>query len=146
MKLFQLAYMRSFPLLLLLVFLVPEHSVAQKAALKGKWIRLPKDSALTGQIRKFGFCGDLELKKDHRFLILGDAAASKSTTSGWAVCEQQQGPWELYKGNLLTLWLDDRTSNVYLRYRIIKLNNKELVLRSVLSDTPEFDLYFIKAD
>lgn len=138
--------MQKFFLLLLLVFSVPEHTVAQKAALKGKWIRLPKDSALNGQIRKFGFCGDLELKKDHSFLILGDAATSKSTTSGWAVCEQQKGPWELYKGTLLTLWLDDRTSKVYLRYRIIKLNNKELVLRSVLSDSAEYDLYFIKAD
>lgn len=112
----------------------------------GKWIRTVKQAGTAASHSTFGSCGDMELKADSSFRILGDSASANSTSPGWSVCQEIKGRWELEPDSLLTFWLDGESHKLFLRYRIRKLTRGEMVLHSVLSQSETDNLHFTKSD
>jgi hypothetical protein len=112
----------------------------------GKWMRSGKQATTFASEPVFGSCGDMELIADSSFRIHGNSSTVDTTTPGWSVCQEITGRWELEPDSLLTFWLDGESQKLFLRYRIRKLTQEEMVLHSVLSQSETDNLHFTKSD
>jgi hypothetical protein len=117
--------MKHFLQLIVFLFMV-FHSLGQTQSLSGHWRRLEfeKKASSTSAMHQYG---DLIIREDSTFTMIGDKAAQASKIPGWATGETYNGKWEINK-KLLYFYID------YLRiplvYKIKRQNKSELHLQS----------------
>lgn len=98
----------------------------------GKWRYLPPNANPDSVKLSRNVCGDLEVRSDFKFVVLGDSSKPSSNTPGWNVCSDFGGIWELIDGKDLLLKYDPQENKIFVRYKIISLSSKFMVLRSYL--------------
>ena len=76
--------------------------------------------------------GDLILREDSTFIIVGDSVETTSDVPGWHAGGQPKGKWRMSSKDLLELWFYPEENKILLSYKIIKLSPTKLVLISSL--------------
>lgn len=110
----------------------------------GNWRRLQPDSNEEKHLQLGSRFGDLIIRSDSTFQVVGDSASNKSDIPGWHIGDGYKGIWELHRRQL-TLRLTPENEGMFLTYTIIKLTKKQLVLRSSFNpNDSKFDISYLR--
>lgn len=117
--------MKHFLQLIVILFTV-FHSVRQTQSLNGHWRRLKFGKKANSTNAKHQY-GDLIIREDSTFTMIGDEGAQASKIAGWSTGETYNGRWEVNK-KVLYFYID--ALRIPLVYKIKRQNKSELHLQS----------------
>lgn len=116
----------------LLLFFVFSISHVFSQTLIGKWRRVNPELSIQDTLNKKLQWGDIEIRSDSTFHIEGDSSKVNADMAGWYLGAEFNGKWEMPENKRLTLWIDTGPHKMFLNYIIIKMDDNNLVLRSLI--------------
>jgi hypothetical protein len=104
-----------------------------KVQLIGKWKREINPNLEDQYLVANTGWGDINFSSDSTFSMQGDTTVEQisDTTPGWHVSGPLKGTWRIEKNHLL-LYFEDIVPQFPLRYKIVQLTDKRLMLLSAL--------------
>ena len=101
-------------------------------SLIGNWRRVTSSSKKTLLNNNEPQYGDMQIHSDSTFHIQGAMISTSVTQPGWHTGEDITGNWEQKDSTYIILWLDPKNERLFLTYKIIKLTETKLIIRSLL--------------